>query len=202
MPNCKYFNWNTRYRAGDNVWGGCNVCAKIANRWWKVNEWMWMSEAVLVCLSRMGRWLPYSETDEFATRLSTVQRSRCIVDRGSKGEGKCLTWLISCLKCPFRPLQKDILEGNIDRVGDEECPKCLSGLTLSSETLSWGSGSADVTTNPQRHFTAKTCHHDESTQKFQWGCATTNPHTTNPHKEIRGWAPKCRWSCGCVSVGV
>ena len=24
------------------------------------------SEAVLVCLSRMGRWLPYSETDEFA----------------------------------------------------------------------------------------------------------------------------------------
>ena len=94
------------------------------------------SEAVLVCLSRMGRWLPYSETDEFATRLSTVQRSRCIVDRGSKGDGTRMIWLISLLKCHSRPLQKDILARTVDRIDHEERPICLSGRVLSTETLS------------------------------------------------------------------
>ncbi len=82
----------------------------------------------------MGRWPPYSETDEFARVIDGA--ARCIVDRGSKGGGKRLIGLKSRLKCISGALEKNILERNIDRVGHEERPKCLSGANLSAETLS------------------------------------------------------------------
>ena len=118
-----------------------------------------ISEAVLVCYPAWDAGY-YSETDEFAMRLSTVQRSRCIVDRGSKREGRCLIGLISHLKCPSRPLQKDILGKIIDRVNHEERPKCLSELTLSPKTLSRGAWCTENTTNPQRRFAANSCHYN------------------------------------------
>ena len=101
-----------------------------------------------------------------------MHRSRCIVDRGSKGDGRCLIGLISRLKCPSRPLQKDILEWNIYRVGHEERPKCLSGRTLSTETLSWGVACADLTANPHGRFTAK-------------NIITANPHRSDNEEALR-----------------